>query len=226
MPAALDLWPTGCLDITVTPSLFKSVDNQGATRQTSFGDTTFAASYKLAQLFVRNHRLFVVPAYLVKVPTSEPLVSPNRQLEHVITTQFLADIWHYSNQTMNLLAGKQVANPILTLGLEPGIDVLGLNKGAGQTERVVLNMIAAYVIDHRGIGAPGNWTLNSKTGCFGRGRTVATSCSETVQVAKKWSECSCKASLGARIGLTPYDPRFGMVANFQWKGALWKGGLQ
>ena len=227
LPLALDLWASGCLKIGVAPTLEKWVEKQGSERQNSFGDTTASASYTLTSLTFLPFNPSVTAAYLVKVPTSSAAVSPNRQLEHTVTAQFQGTVISRKNKELEQVEAylKQPAKSadvaVLIVGLEPGIDILGLNSG-GSTNRAVLNLSASYALDYQNISGITHWSIDSKTGCFGPSRSTATSCSETLSVSHKWSGPNLKLQLGSRIGLTPYDPRFGLVGSLAWSGSLWK----
>jgi hypothetical protein len=224
----LDFWASGCLKIDVAPTLEKWVEKQGSQRQSSFGDTTASASYTLTTLTFLPFNPSVTAAYLVKVPTSSAAVSPNRQLEHTVTAQFQGTVISRKNKELAQVQAylkqptKSADVPVLIVGLEPGIDILGQNSG-GSTRRAVLNFSASYTLDYQSISGIPHWSIDSKIGCFGPSQSTATSCSETVSVSHKWPAPNLKLQLGSRIGLTPYDPRFGVVGSLAWSGSLWKG---
>jgi hypothetical protein len=228
LPLALDFWVSDCLKIDVAPTLSKWVEKQGSSRQSSFGDTTASASYTLTTLPFLPYSPSVTAAYLVKIPTSSAAVSPNRQLEHTLTAQLQGIVISHANKQLEQVAAylKQPAKsadvPVLIVGLEPGIDILGQNSG-GSIHRAVLNLSASYTLDYQSLSGIPHWSLDSKTGCFGPAHLTATSCSETLSVSHKWSSPQLKLQFGSRIGLTPYDPRFGLVGSLVWSGSLWKG---
>jgi hypothetical protein len=227
-PLALDFWVSGCLKIDVSPTLGKWVEKQGSQRQSSFGDTTASASYTLTNLTFLPFHPSVTAAYLVKVPTSSAAVSPNRQLEHTVTAQFQGTIISRKNKELAKVQAylKQPAKsadvPVLIVGLEPGIDILGQNSG-GSTLRAVLNLSASYTPDYKSLSGITHWSIDSRTGCFGPSQSTASSCSETLSVSHKWPAPNLKLQMGSRIGLTPYDPRFGVVGSLAWSGSLWRG---
>jgi len=164
---------------------------------------------------------------LVKFPTSSASVSPNRELEHTLTASFQGIVLKGRNAELDKVANylnqpsKQVT--ILVIGLEPGVDILGINAG-GTTQRAVLNLSATYYPDYAKVSASvkPHWRIDSKIGCFGPSQTTATSCSETLSVSHMWPS-KLTLQFGSRIGLTPYDPRFGIVASLAWQGSLRKG---
>src|SRR6266446_201508 len=73
--------------IQASPSIFKSVEKSGQSRESGFGDTNFASSVYLTRPDAA-HLFAAVLGYTVKVPTSDRLVSASRQLDHVISVNF------------------------------------------------------------------------------------------------------------------------------------------
>jgi hypothetical protein len=193
------------ISVQASPSIFKSVEKSGQSRNSGFGDTNFAASCYLTRPDA-SHTFAAVLGYVVKVPTSDRLVSSSRELDHVITVNLQDTPKSYKR---------------LGLQLEPGVGFFGKNTG-GDLTKAVLSLRESFVINPTGAVLGNKWTFKNETACYSAASKSPADCSDTLRLSHIWRLLSGTIEVvgGPKIGLTPFSPRIGFVVSVSRAGSF------